>query len=57
VREAIAAIRPRTAETANTRISPSWNGPKIRPRKNSRPVSRFVFAGLSADSAPYRDSR
>jgi hypothetical protein len=57
MRETIAAIRRRTAETANTRISPSWNGPEMRPGKNSRPVSRFVFAGLSADSAPYRDSR
>jgi hypothetical protein len=57
MRETIAAITPRAAETANTRTRPSWNGPEMRSGKNSRPVSRFLSAGVSGDSAPYRDSR
>jgi hypothetical protein len=51
-RETIAAITPRTAETANTSTRPSWNGPEMRCGKNSRPVSRLRLAGLSDDSAP-----
>jgi hypothetical protein len=57
MRETTAAMRPSAAETAKTRTRPSWNGPEMRPGKNSRPVSRLLFAGVSDDSAPYRDSR
>ena len=57
MRETTAAITPRAAETAKTRTRPSWNGPEMRFGKNSRPVSRFRFAGVSDDSAPCWDSR
>jgi hypothetical protein len=57
MRETIAATTPRAAETAKTRTSPSWNGPEMRFGKNSRPVSRFLLAGVSDDSAPCCDSR
>jgi hypothetical protein len=57
MRETTAAITPRAAETAKTRTRPSWNGPEMRFGKNSRPVSRFRFACVSDDSAPYCDSR
>jgi hypothetical protein len=57
MRETIAAIRPRAAETAKTRTRPSWNGPEMRFGKNSRPVSRSRSAGVSGDSAPCCESR
>src|SRR5271156_2397829 len=45
MRETAAAITPRAAETAKTRIRPSWNGPEMRSGKNSRPVSRLRLGG------------
>jgi hypothetical protein len=57
MRETIAAITPRAAETAKTRIRPSWNGPEMRPGKNSCPLSRLRLTGVGDDSAPYCVSR
>jgi hypothetical protein len=55
--EATAASRARAAPKPKTTTRPSWNGPEIRPGKNSRPVSVCCCAVVSVDRVPVGASR